>query len=396
MTRRVISSRTRIGLGSMLALGAFAMVGPVGAANATVTIESAADVAGAIGGTGGSYAGTVDSQQGGVGDAPQAGFPLQGDTFGVLSSGDVELANQDNESDHDSGENNDGDNADDTPDPTPGRGEANDAATLKVDVTVPQGQTCLLVDYKFMSEEFPEFVNSGFNDAFIAELDATNWSVANQVINAPGDFAAGYGDQVSVDTVGPTIVDPTQSTGTPYDAGTAVLTAKVPVTAGAHSVFLSVFDAGDAIYDSAVFVDNLRFNTEPPSTCRAPDLFGGQVGVTLNSGKAKFSGKKALIDIFCNLPVGATDPCVGKLVAKAALPKAANKVALRAKKKKVAKGTYAVPPQTVGQAQLKLTKKAKKRLFAKKRKVKGKLTITNTVNGASVTTKLKLKKAGRG
>jgi hypothetical protein len=370
----------------MLVLGAFAMIGPVGAANAEVLTADAPDIAAAIGGSGGSYAGTVDEVQGGVGDEALSGFPLQGDTFGVLSSGASEIADDDNDSESEGQDT-------DTDSPTTGRGEANDAVTLKVDTTVPQGQTCLLVDYKFMSEEFPEFVNAGFNDAFVAELDQSNWSVANQVINAPGDFAAGYGDQVSVDTVGPTIVDPANSSGTTYDAGTAVLTAKVPVTAGAHSVFLSVFDAGDSIYDSAVFVDNLRFNTEPPSTCRAPDLFGGQVGVTLNSGTAKFSGKKALIDIFCNLPAGATDPCVGTLAAKAALPKAGDRVALRGKKKKkVAKGAYSVPPQTVGQAQLKLTKKAKKRLFDNKRKVKGKLTITNTVNGAKLTTKLKLKK----
>ncbi|MGH2954851.1 MAG: hypothetical protein ACRDK9_12730 [Solirubrobacterales bacterium] len=72
-----------------------------------------------------------------------------------------------------------------------------------------------------------------------------------------------------------------------------------------------------------------------------------------------------------------------------------SRVALRAKKKKVAKGTYAVPPQAVGQAQLKLNKKGK-RLFKQKSKAKGKLTITNTVNGASTTTKLKLKKQKRG
>jgi hypothetical protein len=390
MTRRLISPRKRIGLGSLLALGAFAMLGPVGTASAEVLEADAADVATAIGGSGGSYAGTVDGVQGGVGDEPLAGFPLQGDTFGVLSSGPADIADDPNDSESAGADT-------ETDDPTPGRGEANDAVTLKVDTTVPQGQTCLLLDYKFMSEEFPEFVNSGFNDAFVAELDQSGWSVSKGALSAPGDFAAGYGDQVSVDTLGPTVVSEAGSEDTTYDAGTGVLTAKVPVSAGAHSVLLSVFDAGDAIFDSAVFVDNLRFNTEPPSTCRAPDLFGGQVGVTLEAKKATFSGKIALIDIFCNLPLGATDPCVGKLVAKAGLPGGGNnRVALRGKKKKVAKGAYSVPPQTTGQGQLKLTKKAKKRLFDEKRKIKGKLTITNTVNGASDTSKLKLKKGGGG
>ncbi|MBM3667988.1 MAG: hypothetical protein FJW90_11040, partial [Actinobacteria bacterium] len=105
-----------------------------------------------------------------------------------------------------------------------------------------------------LSEGFPEFVNAGFNDGFVAELDATSRLTANQKITAPLDFAAGCGDQVSVDTVGPTIVDPVNSVGTTYDAATKTLTAKTVVTPGAHSVYLSVFDAGDHIYDSAVFL----------------------------------------------------------------------------------------------------------------------------------------------
>jgi hypothetical protein len=391
MTRRFISSRMRAGLGSMLAVGAFTAIGPIGVASAEVTSgDDPAAIAVAIGGTGGSYAGAVDEVQGGIGDSSLAGFPTQGNTFGVLSSGDADIAEDDNDSESA------GDDTS-TASPTPGRGDANDAVTLKVDVTAPQGQTCMLLDYKFFSEEFPEFVNAGFNDAFIAELDASNWAVSGSTITGPNDFAAGYGDQASVDTVGPTVVSPANSAGTTYDAATGIITAKVPVTPGAHAVFLSVFDAGDSIYDSALFVDNLRFKTEPPSTCRAPDLFGGQVGVTLNSKQIKFSGSTGTIDIFCNLPPGATDPCVGNLVIKAGLGGdggggGGNKVALRGKKKKVAKGTYSVPPQTQGEATIKLNKKGKKRLFDEKHKVKGKLTITNTVNGASDTSGLKLKK----
>ena len=48
------------------------------------------------------------------------------------------------------------------------------------------------------------------------------------------------------------------------------MTTKTPITPGAHTIFLSIFDQGDKIFDSAAFVDNLRFINEPPDTCRPP------------------------------------------------------------------------------------------------------------------------------
>ena len=41
-------------------------------------------------------------------------------------------------------------------------------------------------------------------------------------------------------------------------AATALLGAATPVTAGAHSIYLSLFDQGDNALDSAVFLDNMR------------------------------------------------------------------------------------------------------------------------------------------
>ena len=46
--------------------------------------------------------------------------------------------------------------------------------------------------------------------------------------------------------------------GTTYDGATPALTAATPLTPGMHSLYLSIFDQGDHVYDSAVFVDNLR------------------------------------------------------------------------------------------------------------------------------------------
>ena len=102
-----------------------------------------------------------------------------------------------------------GDGFDDPPDLAAQRGESvHDATTLKIDFTVPPAANCLALSYRFLSEEFPEFVGSRFNDAFVAELDKTTWTTdANQEIVVPDDFATKAGGKpVSVNGVGPTAV----------------------------------------------------------------------------------------------------------------------------------------------------------------------------------------------
>ena len=47
--------------------------------------------------------------------------------------------------------------------------------------------------FKFLSEEFPEFVNDVYNDAFIAELDESSWDASGKqdpTITAPNNFAS--------------------------------------------------------------------------------------------------------------------------------------------------------------------------------------------------------------
>ena len=349
------------------------------AAGATVTgTTNPATVANAIGtNTGAAFTFTVGPTQAGTGNnSPSlSGFPTAGATYGILTSGSAELADTPNTGTGD-GEN--------LAIEDPARVEANDSQTLRLDFTTPAGQNCLNLDYKFLSEEFPEFVNKGFNDGFVAELDSSTWTVASQKINAPLDFAAGYGDQVAVDTVGPTIVDPSNSAGTTYDAATKTLTTKTVVGAGAHSIYLSIFDAGDHIYDSAVFIDNLRFTQEPPATCKPPDIFEGKLGAKVK-GKFKLKGKNLLVPIQCTLPEGASDPCVGKVAVTA---QAGGTSAAAAKKVTVAKGTYSVPPGSKGKAKTKLSK-AGKRLVKAKGKLKAKVRVTNTINDVSQSFKVK-------
>ena len=144
---------------------------------------------------------------------------------------------------------------------------------LKIGVTVPAGANCLSLDYRFLSEEFPEYVDSQFNDAFIGEIGATQWFTSGSTINKPGDFATNTGGEpVSVNGVGPVAVSEAEAAGTTYDAATGLVNTKSQIAPGPRVVYLSIFDQGDAIYDSAVFLDRLRFINESPTTCRPPEV----------------------------------------------------------------------------------------------------------------------------
>jgi subtilisin-like proprotein convertase family protein len=201
------------------------------------------------------------------GTASLAGFPTAaGGDFAILTSGDASLADDVPQTQSDSS------GAEASPDPTANRGTtAYDTTILQLGVNVPAGANCLALDYRFLSEEFPEFVGTDYNDAFIAEIDTSNWSADASAVNAPNDFATETGGEgVNVNSVSPLTVSPSESSDTTYDAATGLVTTKTPITEGAHTIYLSIFDQGDTAYDSAVFLDNLRFITEAPDTCRPP------------------------------------------------------------------------------------------------------------------------------
>jgi PKD repeat protein len=146
---------------------------------------------------------------------------------------------------------------------------ANDVTIIQVDIEVPEEHNCLSIDFQFLSREYPVYVGSSFNDAFIAEVDATTWSVVGATINAPKNFAfAAGGVPVTINSLGSSM-DGSKSTGTPYGGGSDKFVAKTPITPGPHSVFFSIFDASDATFDSAVFIDDLRTMklADPEANC---------------------------------------------------------------------------------------------------------------------------------
>ncbi len=138
--------------------------------------------------------------------------------------------------------------------------------TLRVDLDVPAGLNCLRTEFRFLSEEYPEFVGGTVNDAFVAELDVSDFSVdPNAAVTAPHNFAFdSTGNLVSVNTAQ---FSEAEAAGTTYDGATPRLRASTPISPGRHSVYLSIFDQGDPSLDSAVLLDALRLSDAPGDAC---------------------------------------------------------------------------------------------------------------------------------
>lgn len=194
-----------------------------------------------------------------AGTAALAGFPTSGTDFTILTSGNAALADTPNASGS-TGQSNGGGAV---------RGDTDrDVSILRIDLDVPEGANCLTIDFRFLSDEFPEYVGGSVNDAFVAELDSSTWTTMGSVISAPSNFAFDtFGNVISINTAGPTSMTSGEALGTTYDGATPLLTASTPVTSGPHALYLSVFDQGDTVYDSAVFLDRLVIGTASPGGC---------------------------------------------------------------------------------------------------------------------------------
>ena len=197
-------------------------------------------------------------------------LPPSGGHEALMTSGDVSVANPPNDS---SGAGRDNG--------TSARG-AFDVSILRLDLSIPAGANCLSFELAFQTEEYPEFVNSAYNDGFIAELDTSDWNVSGSTISAPHNFAFDNGGHIV--SVNSSFFDPGQvvvATGTQYDGSTPLLNVQTPVTPGLHSLYLSIFDASDHILDSGAFVDGLKAGHVAEGSCkpgagRARRAEGGQ------------------------------------------------------------------------------------------------------------------------
>ncbi len=187
-----------------------------------------------------------------VSTTPLAGFPrpFADSSYAILTTGNARLADDANKS-GDAGSTAGG----------PSIRGARDVTIMRIDLRIPKNANCLSFRFRFLSEEYPEFVGDDFNDAFIAELNGSNWSAATKEdprISAPANFAVtSNGQPIRINRIGVTGMTALRARGTTYDGATRILRASTRVNQATRHLYLSIFDQGDRIYDSAVFMDKL-------------------------------------------------------------------------------------------------------------------------------------------
>jgi PEP-CTERM motif len=144
-----------------------------------------------------------------------------------------------------------------------------DTASLKFDFTSATGN--VFFQYVFASEEYNEFVNSSFNDQFELLLNGTNIAllpggggvVSINNVNC-GSNSSFYRNN---DNNGPSSAAcPDINIDLQYDGLTVILTASGLVAAGATNNFeFRIFDRGDNILDSGVYIKAGSFSGENPN-----------------------------------------------------------------------------------------------------------------------------------
>ncbi|HTL83157.1 MAG TPA: choice-of-anchor L domain-containing protein, partial [Bacteroidia bacterium] len=136
----------------------------------------------------------------------------------------------------------------------------NDPCIIEFDI-VPSC-TNLQIRFVFGSEEYPEFVSSGFNDAFGFFVTGPgpacqpNFYNNTNVATLPDNTTIVSIDNINAGNNNTFYVDNTGGSTIQYDGFTTVLTRNVSLCPCAtYHWKLAIADAGDCIYDSGVFVD---------------------------------------------------------------------------------------------------------------------------------------------
>lgn len=125
--------------------------------------------------------------------------------------------------------------------------EGGDTLSITFNIPKPVDAAAVTFDFTFLSEEYPEYVGSQYNDYFSVTVNGTEAArdTNGNPISVNNNF---FTSQYS-------------PTGTFFDGQTPPLKITAPVDKNATSVqvTLTIADVGDGIYDSAAFIRNLGF-----------------------------------------------------------------------------------------------------------------------------------------
>ncbi|MGZ5297144.1 MAG: choice-of-anchor L domain-containing protein [Actinomycetota bacterium] len=246
---------------------------------------------------------------GGTGAGATIGF----DQGLILSSGAIASVPGPNSSDStSSGNGQAGDTALDTL--LPVGQTSQDAAVLTFDFTAEASSVSF--QYVFSSEEYNEFVGSGFNDVFGFFVNGTNCAtvsgqpVSVNTVNGGDPFGTGASHPELFRNNDPN--DPGPATiDTQMDGLTTVLTCVALVSSSeSNTMKLAIGDVGDSSYDSNVFIEAGSLTTDPLDVPGAPtavaaDPGDGSAGV---SWTAPDSDGGSAIDGYTVTCTGTTNP----------------------------------------------------------------------------------------
>lgn len=184
-----------------------------------------------------------------------------------------------------------------------------DAAVLTFDF-VPDADK-VFFQYVFASDEYNEFVNSDFNDAFGFFVNGTNCAVVGDPAVPVTINTINNGNPFNTDPkshpelyINNDLDDGGGSIDTEMDGLTVVLTCEASVNAGVtNTMKLAIADGSDSALDSAVFLKQGSLTTEPPGEgpCGPMDVAfiiddTGSMGGAIDNVKAESASLLAQID----------------------------------------------------------------------------------------------------
>jgi gliding motility-associated-like protein len=169
-----------------------------------------------------------------------------------------------------------------------------DVCSFELDV-IPQCDT-LTIRFVFGSEEYPEYVNQGFNDAFGFFVSGpmagggtyNNYNIARLPNNVPvsiNNVNAGENNSYFINNLGGTALQ--------YDGYTVVLSPKIRVVpCQTYHFKLIIGDGGDATFDSGVLIDFISctnaFEASLDVTPTGCNLNNGSATVLIDGGIGPF------------------------------------------------------------------------------------------------------------
>ena len=134
-----------------------------------------------------------------------------------------------------------------------------DACILEFDF-IPIGDT-VKFRYVFASEEYPEFVNLGYNDVFAFFISGPSIVGSPNIALVPTTTTPVSIDNVNSTTNSSYYVNNTGGTTVQYDGFTVPIIAQSAVIpCDTYHIKIAIADAGDYIYDSGVFLEQGSFS----------------------------------------------------------------------------------------------------------------------------------------